>query len=137
VPPFEGRRLAEVLFLFGKLRPGRAGSGLLNALMTSCGSYPFFFASSARQVLLLGLGQTDARAPGRRPVPSVDRPVLPVLAEWLEDPHVVVEPLESIDRRIDRGYARALAPPAAGPDAMALAPGRREGRPFNEGGRGA
>jgi hypothetical protein len=119
VPPFEGRRLGEVIYVHGQLRPGTEALPLLTALTAECSVFPFLYATSGRTVLLAGLGQTSASAAGRRPVPSAAAPVQSVLLRHLEPVEVTLEPVEAHRTRVLHRYgpaldARARVPPIAG-----------------------
>jgi hypothetical protein len=109
VPPFEGRRVGEVIFIHGKLRPGATAPGLLNVLTNECGVYPFLLAEATGQVILAGLGQTSSRAPGRVLVPSAARPVMSVVDRHIDPAEVLIEPVEAIQERIQHRYPHRFA----------------------------
>ncbi|MCI4367304.1 MAG: hypothetical protein L3K08_06095, partial [Thermoplasmata archaeon] len=104
VPPYDGRRLGEVIFVHGVLRPGRSASGLLEVLTTRCGVYPFLLAESEGKLLLAGVGQTLVEGHGRLPAPSARAPVTPVLSEHLDHAEIFMEPGESLRKVVDHRY---------------------------------
>ncbi|MCI4318904.1 MAG: hypothetical protein L3K23_02070 [Thermoplasmata archaeon] len=104
VPPFDGRRIGEVIFIRGKLRTPSSPTQFFNLLTNECGVYPFLFAESGGQVLLAGLGQTNATKPGRVPVPSARRPVMSVVDHHLDRAEVLVEPVEALEELIQHRY---------------------------------
>jgi hypothetical protein len=110
VPPFEGRRLGEVIYVHGRLRPGSDALRLLSTLTADCSVFPFLFVWEGDRVLLAGLGQTSAAGPGRRPVSAATVPVQPTLIRHLEPVEVMIEPVESHSVRIIHRYGPALSP---------------------------
>ncbi|HTT34881.1 MAG TPA: hypothetical protein VMH78_03300 [Thermoplasmata archaeon] len=120
LPAYGGRRIGEVLWVRGRLRSGRIARDLLGALQRDCGVYPFLLAEDGTSVVLGGLGQVRAGAPGRVPVPSARRPVMTELIAYLDPADVLIEPVESIGRTIDHRYA---VPPSARPTETRERPG--------------
>jgi hypothetical protein len=104
VPPFEGRRIGEVVFIHGRLRPRATASDLLNVLTNECEVYPFLLAESTGRVILAGLGQTSSREPGRVLIPSAARPVMSVVDRHIDPAEVLIEPVEAIQERIQHQY---------------------------------
>lgn len=103
--PFRGRRIGEILLVYGRLRRSGGGGALLEALRAECGACPFLFAQDTDDILFGGLGQTSASSPGRVPLRSARRPVAPVLAEHLDPAEVYVEPVERVEELIRHRYA--------------------------------
>ncbi len=104
VPPLDGRRLGELLYVFGDLRVPAAPTELLHDLTAECHSFPLLLASAGRRVLLLGIGQTSARTPGRAPVRSAQGSVLATIERHLDHAEVIVEPVESIRPHVHHRY---------------------------------
>ncbi|MCI4317079.1 MAG: hypothetical protein L3J96_00940 [Thermoplasmata archaeon] len=104
IPPFDGRRIGEVIFIQGSLRGSRPAAKLLGLLMTQCGVDPFLVAEANGDVLIVGLGQTSARDSGRVPVASIVRPVMSVILEHLEPANVLIEPVEGIAELVSHRY---------------------------------
>ena len=104
VPPNDGRRLGEVIFVWGALRPGSTASGLLAALTSEARVYPFLLAGSGQRVLLAGIGQTKVASSGRLPARSGEGQVTPVLHTHLESAQFALEPTESIVPRVHHRY---------------------------------
>ncbi|HZY70804.1 MAG TPA: hypothetical protein VFF67_07510 [Thermoplasmata archaeon] len=102
--PYHGRRIGEVLLVWGRLRPGMGALELLATLRQECGVCPILFAEGSGDVIFAGLGQTSSRLPGRVTVPSARRPVAPILADHLEPAEVFVEPIEGIEERVGHRY---------------------------------
>jgi len=116
VPPFEGRRIAEVIFVRGRLRASETGGRLLNALTKDCRAYPFLFTEADGQVLFAGLGQTSASGSGRVPIASADRSIMSAINESLDPADVLVEPVEAIEEPVSHRYSHALPGPALSRD---------------------
>ena len=110
VPPLDGRRLGEVLFVSGELRHGANALSLLGQLTSECAVYPLLVASGQGALMLLGLGQTDARSPGRHPVPSARSSVSAVVTAHLDRVHVTVEPVESMEELVHHRYSIGPGP---------------------------
>jgi hypothetical protein len=118
VPPFEGRRIGEVIFVQGRLRPSATAASLLNDLTKECAVYPFLLAEAGERVILAGLGQTSAKDTGRVLVASAARPVMSVVDRHIEPADVLIEPVEAIEELIHHHYpdrfpgspSRPLAP---------------------------
>jgi hypothetical protein len=106
VPPRKGRRIGELIFIWGPSRRDRSPHELVSRLVRECGVGPFLAAEAQGTVLLAGLGQLRSSSPGRVPVPSARRPVLPLLLEYLEPAEVLVEPIEAVQARIHHRYPR-------------------------------
>jgi len=104
LPPFQGRRIAEVILVRGRLRPLASAARLLNALTGDCGVFPFLVAESGGEVVLAGVGQTSARSTGRQPVASARQPVLASLTRHLDPVDVMIEPVEAIEERVQHRY---------------------------------
>jgi hypothetical protein len=115
VPPFEGRRLGEVIFVQGVLRSGKSVRHLLEVLTAECGVYPFLLAEAEGKVLMGGIGQTFVEGPGRIPAPSARAPVAPVLTEHLDHADVFLEPGESLRRVVNHRYGPVGRIPPDGP----------------------
>jgi hypothetical protein len=110
VPPFEHRRIGEVVLVQGRLRSGASAPRLLSVLTGECEVYPFFLAEAGGNLILAGMGQTSSNAPGRVLVPSARRPVMAAIAEHLDPADVLIEPTESIDERVAHRFPNR--PPA-------------------------
>lgn len=96
VPAFQGRRLGEVILITGR-RPSTIPMGrVLSALTRECGVFPFLFMEDERNILLAGVGLTDAVLPGRIPIPTARRPVMRTLQDHLSEIAISVEPVESL-----------------------------------------
>ncbi|MCI4364377.1 MAG: hypothetical protein L3K13_08835, partial [Thermoplasmata archaeon] len=63
LPPFQGRKPAEVVLASGLLREGSSSGQLFLNLTRECRVFPFLLATAGRRVLLGALGQPPA-APG-------------------------------------------------------------------------
>ncbi|MDE1821704.1 MAG: hypothetical protein KGJ23_14580 [Euryarchaeota archaeon] len=109
LPPWEGRRLGEVLLVVGRARDRSAPSRLLNALTKDRGVFPFLFAEGHGSVLLAGIGQTSARDPGRVPVRSARGSVLSTINAHLDQVEVLIEPVEGLRAVVDHRYASLFA----------------------------
>lgn len=101
LPAFQGRRIGEVVLISGRRRsvpePAEASrGGLLGALNHDCGVYPFLFAEDPDQVLVGGVGLTQAGLPGRVPVATARRSVMRTLEEHLTDLEITLEPVEGL-----------------------------------------
>lgn len=115
MPPMEGRRLGEYVFVHGRFRPGGGTPKLLERLTGECRSFPFLLAEADGRVLLGAIGQLSSTRPGRVPVPAAERPVLAVLREQLDPFEVLVEPVEAVEEFVAHRYRV----PGAGPGAPA------------------
>jgi hypothetical protein len=115
VPPFQGQRIGEVIFVIGRLRAVTDAHRLLNGLVQDCGVSPFLFAESVGTILLAGLGRTSAEFPGRVPVDSAARSVMALLNDHLDHAEVMIEPVEALEEVVDHRYFLPAAPPRADP----------------------
>lgn len=112
IPALQGRRITEVLFVRGSLRPGVPGAHLLSRLTSECRVFPFLFAEADGSVILAGMGQTDARRPGRTAVRSAAASVSSVVGEALDPAEALIEPMDALTERIGHRYPRRI--PARG-----------------------
>ncbi|HUI38286.1 MAG TPA: hypothetical protein VLY85_01505 [Thermoplasmata archaeon] len=117
LPPFEGRRIGELVLIQGRLRDGSTAHGPLGALVSQCAVYPFLVAEAEGNLLLAGVGQTRSVGPGRVLVPAARRPVLKTLGEHLDPANVLIEPVEAVEEPIGHRYPRAI-PALASPDGV-------------------
>ena|GEM_PF-6739543 len=105
VPPLDGRRLGELLFIHGRLAAGRSLHGLLTDLRNGPGVCPFLAAAGDGAVVLAGIGQL-ADAPGRRtPVRAGPISTTAILRTYLEEPRLDVEPVEAVQQIVAHRYA--------------------------------
>ena len=107
IPPMDGRRIGEVIFVVGSHLKG-GPTDLLNALTKDCRAFPFLFASAGGRTLLGGVGQTSATSPGRVTLRSARRPVLGVVHQHLEQVEVLIEPVESLRAVVSHRYGRSV-----------------------------
>ncbi|HEV2429065.1 MAG TPA: hypothetical protein VGV64_04355 [Thermoplasmata archaeon] len=113
LPPFDGRRLSEVVLIGGRLRAGATGNGLLNALRNDCAVFPFLLSEADGALVLAGVGQSDSERAGRVPVPAARGSVLSTVTAHLDDAEISLEPVEAIRERVVHRYGAAL--PVRGP----------------------
>ncbi len=107
IPPMEGRRIGEVIFVVGSTHKG-GPTDLLNALTKECGVFPFLFVSAGGRTLVGGVGQTSGRSPGRVTLRSARRPVLGVVHQHLEQVEILIEPVESLRAIVPHRYGRSV-----------------------------
>ncbi|HEY6239188.1 MAG TPA: hypothetical protein VIZ68_08395, partial [Thermoplasmata archaeon] len=119
VPPLEGRRIGEVIFIQGSLRSSTTAARLLNDLTKECLVYPFLLAEAGGRVILAGLGQTSSKAPGRVLVASAARPVMSVVDRHIDPADVLIEPVEAIEELIQHHYPDRFPGSALRPTAPA------------------
>lgn len=115
IPALQGRRITEVLFVRGSLRPGVSGAHLLSRLTSECRVFPFLFAEGEGSVIFAGMGQTDARQPGRTVVRSAAASVSFVVGEALDPAEALIEPIDALSERIGHRYPHRI--PARGASA--------------------
>jgi hypothetical protein len=113
LPPYDGRRVGELLLIEGRLRAGTTATRLLGWLTGECAVFPFLLAEGDGRVLIAGLGQTSATALGRVPVPSARRPVMSALTDHLDPVDLLIEPVESVQEQVGHRYPGRL--PGLGP----------------------
>jgi hypothetical protein len=104
IPPLEGRRIGEAIFIQGLLREGVTAARLLNRLTAESRVYPFLFAEAGGAVILAGLGQTDSRQPGRVLVRSAVRSVMAIVTEHLDPADLLIEPVEALQELVGHRY---------------------------------
>ena len=102
MPPTDGNRLSQFVFVNGQLRDGRSASQLFEALTGKAKIAPFLFASDGSKVLLASLGPAPASLQAVRTSP------LSVLTEHLEEIVIAREPIGSMLRVVDHEYDRPL-----------------------------
>ena len=115
LPPFDGRRIGEIVLIRGRLRPSATAEQLLSVLVGDCAVFPFLVAESGGNLIVGGVGQTSAAGPGRIPVAAARRPVMTVLTDHLEPAEVLIEPAEAIDERLGHRYPRTVPALRAAP----------------------
>jgi hypothetical protein len=109
IPPYGEARIGEVVLITGELRGSSGIEPLLHSLTADCRVFPFLFVESEGRVLLGGAAQTSARFPGRVPLSSARRAVMPTLLEHLDHVDYWLEPVESWRTVVDHRYERTLS----------------------------
>ncbi|MCI4345903.1 MAG: hypothetical protein L3K07_04025 [Thermoplasmata archaeon] len=107
LPPFQGRKPAEVVLATGVLREGSSSGRLFLALTRECRVFPFLFTTAGSRVLLGSLGQPPG-APAARPASSERTPVMEVLQAHLGGIEIFREDASRLRLTVDHRYDRLL-----------------------------
>ena len=108
LPPFDGRRIGEVVLIRGRLRASATAEQLLGVLVGDCAVFPFLVAESGGNLIVGEVGRTSAAGQGRVPVAAARRPVMTALTDHLEPADVLIEPAEAIEERVGHRYPRTV-----------------------------
>ncbi len=112
LPPFEGRRLGEVVFLTGELRGRLKSTDVLGMLNNECHVSPFLLADDGVQLVILALGQLGTSTQSRTRIPRATGHVAATLESALKNLKMTIERTDSLRKVVDHRYDRLF--PSAG-----------------------
>lgn len=107
LPGYQGWTLGELIFVNGRLLPGRSARALLTALLEGSRVTPFLFASDGESVLIGGMSPAP---PSREPEQSITRlSVMGTLQSYLASIETHREAVSGLEVLNNHQYGRAFS----------------------------
>ncbi len=116
LPPFDGRRLGEIVFLTGELREGLKSNDVLGTLNNECHVSPILLADDGVQLVIVALGQVGESTQSRTRVPRASGHVAATLDSALRNLKMTIERTDSIRKLVDHRYDRLFPALRASPE---------------------
>ncbi len=114
LPPYRGRSVRDLLFVYGTLGGSDSGARLFESVAADAGAYPILVAVGSeepRTTVLVFLG--EGLAHGGRSGPRRERSLQSLLQERLDPFTIVREPLASLNEVVEHRYLGLLEPTPA------------------------